>query len=223
MENCRPTQRSTPFFARVDLQFYWGWNLPKHMGYHLGSRCFVRSWEKRKKLVQSFKKDPKRPLVCDKTLDFWRAANNYLLFLNMWICAFFFGAFTKMDALLEPPRWSINTFKEENSMGLFLDGPIFWDAAPYFWANCSDHSAPETVVIKGNVSKCPWFRIWNDSKLPRYVYHWDLSWRCFLFVNCFFSKEFIARNSPLWSFKRCVCCHMLFCKASTRLIYTPDI
>ena len=96
------------------------------MGYHLGSRCFVRSWKKRKKLVQSFKKDPKRPLIslCQNAR-FLISCELFVVFeyVNLCVC-FFLVLLPKLDALLEPPRWSINTFKEENSMGLFLDGHI---------------------------------------------------------------------------------------------------
>ena len=87
------TRRSTPFFAGVDLQFYGGLKSSKIiMGIIWVLGVLYVLGKKRKKLVQSFKKGPKRPLVFDKTLDFWRAAN-YLLFLNMWICAFFFWCF----------------------------------------------------------------------------------------------------------------------------------
>ena len=148
---------------------------------------------------------------------------------------FFLRAFTIVGCPVGTPKMVYkNTFKEENSMGLFLDGPIFWDAAPYFWANCLQtmqrrKRSPQTVVIfRESLPKCPWFRSWNASRLPRYLYHWDLvegvflfvtpwkltyplkndGWRCISFWNSpFFRKEFIARKSPLWRFKSCGNCH----------------
>lgn len=64
------------------------------MGYHLGSRCFVRSWKKRKKLVQSFKKDPKRPLIslCQNAR-FLISCELFVVFEYVNLCVCFFWCF----------------------------------------------------------------------------------------------------------------------------------